>query len=111
MKTTTGRPISQLEVLGSGELMPALVYGFECHSEAATRLALDFAPPSWLVFAFVQAGGYAMSYYGVIWALFRLADNSRYAHRDPSAFLRAFHLMAEDPDVRALKREYPQLAS
>jgi hypothetical protein len=59
-------PLSELIVLGTGELMPALVYGFEsaasgATSDAASLPALDFAPPSWLISVFVQAGGYAMS--------------------------------------------------
>lgn len=50
-----------------------------------------------------------MSYYDVVGAVFRLADNTRHAFQDPAPLLESFHLMAEDPDIRALEATYPKL--
>jgi hypothetical protein len=109
-------PLSQITVLGTGDLMPVLVYGFEAtklsvDSGAQFCLPLDGDAPDWLIAAFVQAGGYSMSYYSVVGAVFRLADNAARANKDPSKLLRSFHLMAEDPDLPALKREFPRLVN
>lgn len=105
------RYLTQLIALGTDTLMPVLVYGFESTDIGTdeVRLPLDFEPPDWLCAVLVQAGGYGMSYYSVVGAVFRLADNARHALSELGPLLRAFHLMAEDPDIRAIKKEYPKL--
>jgi len=104
--------LSQLTALGTGDLMPALLYGFEFPDAAEAPPEHSSSPPEeppdWLITTSVQAGGYSMSYYTVVGAVFRIADNTSHALQDPTPFIRLFHLMAEDSDIRAIERDFPQ---
>lgn len=91
--------------------MPAVLVGFAnppADSERWSRLTAD--SPRYFVEVLQQAGGMAMSYPEAVGILLRLAGNPDFARRDPAHLIRGFHAMAEDPDVRLLRAEYPKLA-
>jgi hypothetical protein len=96
--------------LGTGVILPAFVVGFELEGSALQAVhRLDDTPP-WLVQLDQQAGGYCMSYPSVLGAVLRLEANLERGRNDPAHVVRGFKAMAEDPDVKLLRREFPTLA-
>lgn len=99
-----------VEPLGTADLMPAILVGFA--NPPGTRLrwqGLRSDVPPYVVEVLQQAGGYAMSYPEAVGVLLRLEANAAHALQDPSRLIRGFHCMAEDPDYRVLRREYPEM--
>jgi hypothetical protein len=66
--------------------------------------------PPWVVAVDQQAGELAISYPSVVGAVLRLEANADKAEKDIARLVRGFQLMAEDPDLGTLRREYPVLA-
>jgi hypothetical protein len=96
-----------IEPLGTGVILPAFVVGYELpHGEPA----LPDGGPSWVVVVDQQAGGLAMSYPSVVGAVLRLEANTDMARKDIARLIHGFRLMAQDPNLATLRREYPVLA-
>jgi hypothetical protein len=98
-----------LEPLGTDVLLPAFVVGYEFPLPGGEPDRLQGLPP-WVVVVDQQAGGLAMSYPSVVGAVLRLEANAERARKDLGRLVRGFRLMAEDPDMGTLRREYPVLA-
>lgn len=96
--------------LGAGPLMPAILVGFVNPTFSSKRWGQvrDELPP-WLVDVDQQAGGVAMSYPGGLGVLLRLEANADRASSDPAHLIRGIRCMAEDPEWRVLRAEYPEL--
>lgn len=104
----------RVEPLGTEFFLPAFVVGYELencddHAEAHERLdrmPLDAGP---VLVLDQQAGGYCMRYPSVVGAVLRLEANDGNGRARFGDMVRAFRLMAEDPDLEALDRDFPSL--
>lgn len=98
-----------LEPLGTGLLLPAIVVGYEVEGVSLDYFDEWVDTPDWLFHVFQQAGGYCMRYPTVVGCLLRLSDNGAFARDDIDFLVRGFGAMAEDPDIRLLRQDYPVL--
>ena len=103
----------RIEPLGTGVFLPAFVVGYELPFGADNKEAngrLDRLPlDANLLVLDQQAGGYCMRYPSVAGAVLRLEANDGNGKRPFRDLVRAFRLMAEDPDLAALEAEFPTL--
>jgi len=95
--------------LGSGNLVPALLLGYETTLSPDHDAWARFGTPPWIAYVDQQAGGFAMTYPQACGVLFRLEGNADHARRDPAALIAAFHAMAEDPRPDAIDALEPRL--
>lgn len=98
-----------IEPLGTEVFLPAIVLGWELDHEASERLTQPGDAPAWFLHVCQQAGGLAMSYPECAGMLLRLESNRDHFRHDPDTLIRGLKLMAEDPRVGILKRDYPIL--
>jgi hypothetical protein len=98
-----------IEPLGTDIILPAFVIGYDV--TWVSYESLDAIPdlPDWLLAIDQQAGGLSMSYPSVAGAVLRLTANRGRGFTDLNGLIRGLTLMAEDPDLAALEREYPVL--
>ena len=101
----------RIEPLGTQIILPAFVVGYEITGESDARTGdLDDSIP-WMLTLDQQAGGYCMSYPSVLGCVLRFADNVERCRSNAADIIRGFQAMAEDPDLKLLRSDYPQLAS
>lgn len=103
-----------IEPLGTRVVLPAFVIGFEIDGTTAWQATEDGTSdqfPAWFLALDQQAGGYAMWYPTVVGVVLRFSDNGAHCLRDVNAVVRGFAAMAEDPNFRVLRSEFPVLAS
>lgn len=98
-----------VEPLGTDVFLPAIVLGWELDHSASERLDQHGHAPPWFLHVMQQAGGQCMSYPECAGMLLRLEDNRDHFLHDPDTLIRGFKLMAEDPKLGILKRDYPIL--
>jgi hypothetical protein len=97
--------------LGTGIFLPAFVIGYEIidYDDFERRLTGKPTLPDWFICLWQQAGGYIMHYPTVVGAVLRLAANLTKGSPDLPSLIHGFQLMAEDPDIFTLRREFPVL--
>jgi hypothetical protein len=98
-----------IEPLGTDVFLPAIVLGWELDHEASERLAQLGTAPPWFLHVMQQAGGLCMSYPECAGMLLRFEANRDHFLHDPDTLIRGLKLMAEDPNLGVLKRDYPIL--
>jgi hypothetical protein len=98
-----------IEPLGTQVLLPAFVIGYETSLKDDQILRPLAGGPHWLIQLFQQAGGYCMRYPSVVGCILRFSANHGKGLADLSSLIRGFQLMAEDPKVGVLQRDYPVL--
>lgn len=97
-----------IEPLGTGIFLPAVLLGWELACTVERLVRRGNAPPGFLHVA-QQAGGYCMWYPECAGMLLRYEGNRDQFFREPDELIRGFKLMAEDPDLGALARDFPIL--
>jgi len=95
------------------DVLPAVVVGFEVEDDVLERAVAIADPPDGVLLFAQQAGGLSMSYPSVVGAALPLAANADRGTEAAAAasVVRGLRLMAEDPDVALLEREFPALRS
>ena len=105
----TNTLLISIEPLGTDVFLPAIVLGWELDYSASDRVEKHEHAPPWFLHVMQQAGGLAMSYPECAGMLLRFEGNrDRFLH-DPDTLIRGFKLMADDPNLGILKRDYPVL--
>lgn len=97
-----------LEPLGTDVILPAVVIGYELPLPAGNPDHL-LSPPRWIVTVDQQAGGMCMCYPEVVGVVLRLEANRERGKKPLDHLIHGLKLMAEDPKVGVLKRDYPVL--
>ncbi len=99
----------RIEPLGTGIILPAFVVGYEISGESDARVChLDRSLP-WMLTLDQQAGGYCMSYPTVFGCVLRFSDNANCCRSNVTGVVRGFQAMAEDPNLKLLRSDYPEL--
>ena len=99
-----------IEPLGTGgQILPAFIIGYDVTGNPDDQLRAAVPESEGpIVHIYQQAGGYGMSYPGIVGAVLRLEANRERGRRPLDPLIRGFRAMAEDPDMKVLE-EYPLL--